>query len=221
MRYLFYCSIGLLFVGCAHTNKLRDNDLRSQHIAMRVIAATSGNASSDISTDSMNLLAGIAATVGGSAVASQTQEKLNRATNPESLANAAARGFHSALATYLDVTPSGENAKENYIAETKLTEYSLHSSKEGAFAHVAALSRILKRESGEVVWAYGTEKNVTLSSGVTGSAVANTASSIVNASTLAQMSERDMATIFQRAAERVGQDIGEVLREDVEELHKK
>jgi len=215
---LFLCCI--IAIGCGHTNKLAQYNLRSQRVALRAHSATVGGATSDIVSGSRNLLGDITASLGSGAISNNTAEKLNRAANADSLAMRIARGFNEAAISYLSVIPTKRESESDYIAETLLQSYNLSSDSTGINAHIQALSRIIQRSTGTIVWEYGTSRNIALASTSSTNANGRAIMSAVNAATLASMSESEIAEVFNGAALEMGHDIGETLREDVADLAK-
>ncbi|SRR5579883_684396 len=214
--------IAFAVASCGHTNKLAEHNIRAQTVNVHAIGGISGTAEANIPADSSHhRSADLASTLGSSVISNETAQKLNRAANSDSLASAVSLGFSQAITMFLDMRPVDESrTKADYIAETKLVSYSLTSGSTGISAHISALSRIIQRSTGEVVWSYGTTNDVPLITTVP-QAGQGMVLGAVNAGTLSQMTEEEIAEVFRHAAINIGATIGETLREDVAELAKK
>jgi hypothetical protein len=209
----------LLVIGCAHTNKLAQYDLHSQQIEMISGTNTAGSASASIASGSRNPVQDIIAGISSGSISNETARKLRHAANSDSLAAQIARGFEGALISYLGVVPfHGYNPKAPYRTETILQDYSLTSDSTGTRAHISALSRIIQRASSTVVWQYTSSKDIALTTTSARRNSERAVMSAVNAAMLAEMSEEEIASIFYGAAQEIGRDIGETLREDVAKL---
>ncbi len=213
---------GLVLASCGHTNKLAQYNVRAQPFEMYVGSHSAGNASMAVNSGTNNAVGDIVAGIGANSLSEETADKLRRAADPDSLAWRIARQFDNALATYLAVKPAPAfNPDALYRAETQLQSYSLSSDSTGIAAHISATSRIIQRSSGIVVWEYTSNKDITLSQTSSALVSGRAMLSAINAATLANMSEDDLASIFYGAAQSVGEDIAETLRQDVAALPQK
>lgn len=218
-KSLIILALGSLFFGCGHTNKLAQYNLRSQQVEMLSGANTTGAATTSIANGSRNPVQDIIAGISSGSISNETARKLRHAANADSLAAQVAKGFEGALIAYLGVKPAyGYSRDAPYRSETILQEYSLSSDSTGTRAHISALSRIIQHASGTVVWQYTSSKDIALSTTSARRASERAVMSAVNAAMLAEMSEDEIASIFYGAAQEIGRDIGETLREDVAKL---
>ena len=217
----FALSSSILIIGCGHTNKLANYNVRSQPFEILSEATTAGAASSSVASGTGNSLGDILAGINSSTLSEETAAKLRRAANADALAAQISKGFENALVSYLAVAPTkGYNPSATYRAETVLQNYSLSSDSTGTSAHISAISRIIQRSSGALVWQYSSSKDIALSTTSSSRTDGRAMLSAVNAASLASMSESEIADIFHNAARQIGSDIGETLREDVAELAK-
>ncbi|MDP4198778.1 MAG: hypothetical protein Q8922_02290 [Bacteroidota bacterium] len=213
--------LSIVIVSCGHTNKLAQYNLRSKQVEMLSGTNTSGAATSSIASGSHNAVQDVIAGISGGQISTETARKLRHAANADSLASQVAKGFEGALIAYLSVAPVyGYAPNAPFRSETILQEYSLSSDSTGTRAHISALSRIIERASGTLVWQYTSSKDIALSTTSARHANERAMISAVNAAMLADMSEEEIASIFYGAAQEIGRDIGETLREDVADLAK-
>jgi hypothetical protein len=214
----------LLAAGCGHTNNLAKYKVAGSTALFRAYSSGSAEAFAGIRNPSdKNIITGILAALGSGIISQEGRKKLDRAIDPDTIANAVALGMTQATSDYLGVRPVASIADDpEFLIETELTDYKLVSVAEGLFARVRGKSRMIHRKSGAVVWDNAEAYNVPLSStylaSLAPSAVAS-GISIYNAVQLLQLSEEEIRKVINEASMQVGREIGETLREDVAEIN--
>lgn len=222
--FLALAATTTLFIGCGHTNNLAKYNVAGKTALFRVYSSTTGSSFAVVeSPDNDNVIADIAAALGSGIMSDQARKKLQNAAQPDSITAAVAKGMWSAATDYLGLRPVDNIADDpDLIVETELTEFKLVSGSGGIVARVKAKSRIIDRRTGGLVWDNSESHNIALSNtlpGLFGPDVVQTGVGVFNAIQLLNMSEEDIRTVLNAAAETAGREIGETLREDVAEMH--
>jgi hypothetical protein len=211
-------AVAMIALQSCHTNNLAKYNLSGERAHFRSYVTSSGRTGAQIQTEGMHPAGSLVAQIGSLAAEVETAGKLQRAAQPDSMAHAISDGFAEALRTYLRVAPASELTDSiHYVVETELTNYSLTSNQSGVFASIEAECRILSRANGGVVWENSECTKVPLrqtTGGAVGGAILGTVAGVVNAGSLAQLSEREIAHVLRAAAQEAGREMAEVLRED-------
>ena len=213
-----------LLISCGHTNNLANYDVVGKTALYRAHSSTTGSTTAIVdSPDEDNIVAGIAAIIGSGVVSDQARQKLQRAVDIDSIADAVAHGMWQSTNDYLGVREVKSMADDpDFIVETELTEFKLISTKTGLKARVCAKSRVIDRRSGGIVWDNSEAHTITISNtfpAVFGPDAVQTGASVFNAVQLMNMDEEDIRKVINAAAAEAGREIGETLREDVAEMH--
>lgn len=208
-------------VGCGHTNNLAKYDVAGKTATFRAYSSTTGSATTAVdSPDDESTVANIAAIIGSGILSDQGRRKLQRAINTDSIAQSVARGIWSSSTDYLSLRAVEKDA--DFIVETELTDFKLISTSSGLRARVCAESRMIDRRTGGLVWEDSEAHNITISNtwvASLGPDVVQTGASVFNAVQLSNMSEEEIRTVINQAAEQAGKEIGETLRKDVAKMH--
>jgi hypothetical protein len=209
--------------GCSHTNNLAKYTFSNSKILFRARASGSGATFAAINNPvEKNVVTGVIAAIGSGVVSDEGRAKLERAVNRDTIANAVARGMQQAVTDYLNVQTVTSIAEEpEFLVETDLTDYSIVSLSAGLFIKAEAKSRMIHRPTGAVVWENSESHTIPLSEtylAALGSAPVASGVSIYNAVKLLSLSAEELRSVVSHAAENVGEEIGETLREDIAEI---
>lgn len=219
------CLLALILTACGHTNNLAKFNIAGKSAIYRTtMAADAASALTIIEPPNDNTVVGIATTIGSVIVGSEARKKLERALNPDSLAQAVGFGMRQATADYLNIRPVNDwTENPDLIIETTLTDCKLFSSSIGLAIKVRGESRMIERGTGRLIWENSESHVVPLSqtylAGLAPRAISSGAS-IFNAIQLLNLSSDEIRKVVHGAANEAGREIGETLREDVADLHK-
>jgi hypothetical protein len=228
----------LIFTGCGHTNELANYNLQSQTFLFEYgVASGAQQVSVDFTTPlgtektlfskgGFSAALDIAEAVGtavSAIVSAETTEKLVNAIDVNEMAYYTSEGIENTLSRFYDIK-SAASAEEpyNFIVETILTRCQLGSNETGVGVLVEATTRIIDKESANIVWEYEGENVVPLREGAYSfDRTVNTVSSVIGAAQLAGLSEEEIKASVDAAAAGVGALIAETLREDISEVRSK
>ncbi|MBS1911971.1 MAG: hypothetical protein JST22_08305 [Bacteroidetes bacterium] len=219
------CLAALLLAACGHTNNLAKYNISGKSAIYRTtMAADAASALTIIEPPNDNTAIGIATTIGSVIVGSEAQKKLERALNPDSLAQSVGLGMRQATSDYLNIRAVNDwTENPDLIIETTLTDCKLLSSSIGLAIKVRGDSRVIERGTGRLIWENSESHVVPLSetylAGLAPRPVASGAS-IFNAIQLLNLSSEEIRKVVNSAATEAGREIGETLRQDVADLHK-
>ncbi len=226
-NYLLLIVFGgsLFLFGCAHTNELAKYDLSGKKIMFnesiqpkaRKIEVTT--AESYGKKDKNSLLSTITS-IGTSILNSDSRSKLENAVDTDSLVYHVSDGMKYALETYLSIKPVKDlNENPQFIVETNLKSCKLVSSQYGVNVKVTALSRIVDRNTGKLVWENSESESVPVGAqdySGTGSD-SKSIDKVFTAVQLAALSPKEIDSKVYQAAEEVGRMMSETLRKDISE----
>mgnify|MGYP007030111373 CR=1 FL=1 len=218
----------ILFFGC-RTNNLSKFDLNSKKMYFEEIVASGATNiritySSDrppSKDDPGGIIKDIAKGIGTAFLSADIESKLIRAANPDTIIQAISFGVENALVKYLNVQPQYTlNNESEFVVTTILEKCELVSNPNGIYISVQAEVEITQRGTGELVWE-NTETNYSpirqnYAYGTTSSSV----SDVIQATQLATLSEPELRTIINSAAQDVGRKMANTLREDIREALK-
>ncbi len=221
---------GVILLGCGHTNRLAEYPvIGSTMLFSSTALPTAINPEvwiepppTDTATPPpVSWMLTIASAAGEAITEAAAYKKLSEAIVPEELALAAGRGFQEAALRWLRVVPV-RSLDDNpaFLAETILERYTLSSTPAGVYARVELRSRILHRSSARVVWE--AQKSVSIpiqrTHGLAFVPGAATVTSAMNAARLLSLKTEELRQLFGNAAQAAGNQLGELLRKDVERL---
>lgn len=220
MKYLatlFIAALGFLASSCGHTNELEHYDLKNKSFLYQYrIPADAINASTWISAPDDGPGA-IIAIIGSSIASDEAVKKLERAANPDTLALALSKGIENVTSTYLDIRRAKSvDDKPDFIVETILDKYELHTSDWGTSAEVQGTTRIAERGTGKIIWEYDECKTITMNdtwyAGMLGPG--STIMGAFNVARLLNLPDAELRAVLKRAAEEAGALIAEEFRDD-------
>jgi len=217
----------VLFLGaCGHTNQLAKFNINGRTAIYR--ATMSGDAASSLAvveSPSDNTTLGVISAIGSVVVSNEGRQKLEKAINPDTVSQSVAAGIRQASMEYLSIRPVTDFSQNpDLIIETEVTDFKIVSSSAGLHVRVQGNSRIVERQSGEVIWENSESYTVPLSETYLAALAPQAISSgvsIFNAVKLLNLSEDEIRKVVNSAATDAGKEIGETLREDVAEVNRK
>ena len=220
MKYLatlLLISTAFLVSSCGHTNELDQYDLKDKSFIYQYrIPADAIDASTWVSSPGDGPFA-LVSVVGGAIASGEAVKKLEKAANPDTLALALSKGIENVTSTYIGIRRA-KNLNENpdFIVETILDSYELHSSDYGIKVNVAGTTRIAERGTGKIIWEYDDCKTITLSdtwyAGMLGAG--STIVGAFNIARLLELPDAELRAVLKAAAEEAGAKIAEEFRED-------
>ncbi|MDH7514617.1 MAG: hypothetical protein QHI48_01900 [Bacteroidota bacterium] len=169
-------------------------------------------------TDTPHPVVAAAAGIGSNILSEEARQKLDRAVRPAGVAAAVAKGVERTVNTYMGgrTVPALED-DPRFIVETVLRSCEIRSLASGLFLHVSAKSTIIDRATGRCIWDEVEASSVPLRytpGGDVPVALVRTAASIYNAVEFFKLTEGEIQDAVLEAAGRVGDRIGEELRDD-------
>lgn len=217
-----------LSLSCSHTNKLAKFNLVNRTVLFKHYAKpdlTRANVSIDdeylYNDDPFTV---ILTDIGESYMESEVREKMQNALNPDSISVSISKGIEEGLITYYNMKPVSSLAGDpQYIVETRFEKFRLRSSSAGVFANINSRIIITDRKTAVTVWENSETSNIPVYDVVisyVGSRIIRTTKSIVNAIRLMQMTEEEIAASINIAAQEVGKEQGDQLREDIADTRK-
>lgn len=210
--------------GCSGVNEFAKYDIRNSKILFKSSAKpTASNVR--INLTNPEILPGnspveiILTEVGENMMSSGVQKKIDRAYEPDTVSGKLLEGVRTGLLDYFNFTPvrsSSENP--DYVFEGRLERFELTSSSYGIRANISAEILIVDRKSAKTVW-QNTER---VSSPLKESVYSyypdrrvRTATSIINAVRLMEMTEEEIRDAINFTAEELAYELTNVLRNDI------
>ena len=216
--------LGVLAIsGCSGVNEFARYDIRNSRILFKSSAMHSASnvrvniTKPDIVSDN-NPVEIILTEVGENIFSSNVQEKINRAYQPDTVSSKLSDGLKTGLGDYFSFTPvSAQSDNPDYLFDTRLEKFELGSGSYGIYANISAEVLIVDRKSAKTVWkntervstplkeayySYYPDKRV------------RTATSIINAVRLMNMTEKEIRDAINFTAEELAYELTDVLRND-------
>ena len=210
--------------GCSGVNEFARYDIRNSKILFKSSAKHSASnvrvniTKPDIVSDN-NPVEIILTEVGENIFSSNVQEKINRAYQPDTVSSRLSDGLKTGLGDYFNFTPvPAQSDNPDYLFETRLEKFELGSGSYGIYAGISAEVLIVDRKSAKTVWkntervstplkeayySYYPDKRV------------RTATSIINAVRLMNMTEEEIRDAINFTAEELAYELTDVLRNDI------
>jgi ABC-type uncharacterized transport system auxiliary subunit len=222
---LLILPFAVLLGACGHTNQLAKFNINGQKALYRAsISSDAASSVAVIESPNDNTALGVAAAIGSVVVSNEGRQKLERAINPDSVAQSVSAGIRQATREYLSIQPVGDISQNpDLIIETEVTDFKIVSSSAGLHVRVRGNSRIIDRKTGEIIWENAESHTVPISETYLAAIAPQAISSgvsIFNSVKLLTLSEDQIRAVVNSAATDAGKEIGETLREDVAEMHK-
>ncbi len=227
MKFVVSLLAVVVVVGCTHTNNLAEFDVRN---ATYVFIDKTGPEAREVSIQS-NASSGakkndsdIGTLISGVAVAGVTagkQAELADKVNTENLIEHISKGMQQSLELYLGAEIS-ENTSDrpDFIVENTLTKCELCIGVSSTYLAVSAHSRILERATGKLVWENAETRSIPLNEALNLRLGTFNNDIEAQAFVLAKILAMPTDGINQKlgaAAEGVGAEMAETLREDIVE----
>lgn len=217
MRIVLLCAVGaLLALSSCRTNDIARYPIKDQNILYRTtVAGDAAETHVHITSPSSNPISVILTDIGAGIAGIETQAKINRVINPDSLGLGLTAGVQDILQTYFGArTVTSSTNSPAYIVEVYLEKYQIHSGDNGLYAQVRGQAKIYQAGSARLLWETDESTSVPLSRVGTSSGRRSVAG-IFNASELISMSDEELRSVLIQAAEEVGRRIGNQLKEDI------
>jgi hypothetical protein len=220
MKYiatLLLITTAFLFSSCGHTNELEKYDLKDKSFLYQYrIPGNAVDASTWVSSPTDGPAA-IITIIGSSIAGDEAVKKLERAANPDTLALALSKGIENVTSTYIGIRRA-KSLEENpdFIVETVLDKYELHSSDFGISVKVDGTTRVAERGTGKIIWEYDESETISMSdtwyAGMLGPG--STVIGAFNIARLLNLPDSQLRAVLKAAAEEAGAKIAEEFRDD-------
>ena len=218
----------ILLTACSHTNKLSEYDLRSKNFAFRNSLSSNAqqmtiniNTSTKDTTDLAETITSIFTDV----VSESKKKELIHAVDTQNLIDNISYGLYDALETYLEANIIEEDqGKPDFLVENTLKKCDLNISQNAVKIYVSSTTRIIDLATATVVWDNTESKSIPMSSIIsTDKKQFNSQSEeyIFILQKLFSLSKEELNQNIGLAGEYVGGEMGETLRQDIAESHRK
>jgi hypothetical protein len=228
LPFLFFPVI-IFLAGCAHTNELAKYDLTGRR--MLFSDNTSPNAKSlqfvnrvpDKKEKDKTDLLSIMASVGSDILSETSKNKIAGAVSTDSVASYVSGGLKNALVTFLNVNPVNSiNDSPQFLTETVINSCQLVTGTQNVSIYVEASSRIIDRNSGNIVWDDNESETVPIEKNEAASNDNSRAlNKVFSAVQLSSLSPVEIQKDIDEAASSAGRMIGDTFRKDVVKLRNK
>ncbi len=226
---IIFVVVLVLAVSCSHVNLLKDYDLSKKTIYFEEVVGVNANeviiSFSEPTVPAqteVDAIKNVAIAIGSSILTAETERKLRNAAKPDMIVKGISNGIESNMVKYLRVNPVYELSNESeFIVTTLLEKCELKSASPGIYVSLKAKVQIFDRNGGKLIWEYKDSENVRLRQSAFGTA--SDAAGLGNLSQvvdLVSLSEEQISFAIKDAANQVGRNISEVLREDIANSHK-
>lgn len=219
----------VFIIGCAHTNEFAKYDMNSKRALFKTyINPDLAKVGVHISTgsdyghnDAKDIIIIILKEAGSYYIEDKVRDKLRNAVNADSIVTAISSGIKDGLMTYYRINPVESLDKDpQFIVETRLLGFKLNSTPSGIYAKADTKVIITDRGTAKTVWENRESTSVPLYDvfyGAFGYQAVRTATSIINAYRLINMTEEEIRAAVNIAAGEVGIEMTDTLREDIAE----
>jgi hypothetical protein len=217
MKSFLLCAFAaLLALSSCRTNDIARYPIKDQNVLYHtLVAGDAAETHVHITSPSSHPIGEILTGIGAGIANIETQAKISRAIDPDSLGSGLTLGIRDILHTYFGArTVFSTSDSPVYIVEVHLEKYQIHSGDNGLYANVKGMTKIYQTGTGRLLWENNESISVPLSR-IGTSPGQRSVSGIVNASELLSMSDEDLRSSLIQAAQEVGRRIGEQLREDI------
>ena len=220
--------IFILLAACSHTNKLGEYELRSKNYAFRnnlssntqqmsVTINTSKKDTSDLAEAISNIFTDV--------VSEQKKKELVDAVDTRNLIDNISFGLYDVLETYLNANIIEEDeGNADFLVENTLRNCNLNISHSAVKINVSAFTRIIDIATATVIWDNIESRSIPMSS------IISIDKSQINTQTeeyifilqkLFSLSAEELNQNIGVAGDYVGRAMGETLRADIAESHRK
>ncbi|UCH65871.1 MAG: hypothetical protein JSW63_01690 [Ignavibacterium sp.] len=218
----------ILLTACSHTNKLAEYELRSKNYAFRNNLSSNAQQMTvtiKSSTKDTTDLAETISSIFTDVVSESKKRELVNAVDTHNLIDNISYGVSDALETYLSANIIEEDdGSVDFLVENSLRKCDLNISQSAVKIYVSSATRIIDLTTATVIWDNTESKSIPMSSilSVDNDQI-NTQSEeyIFILQKLFSLSEEELNQKMGLAGEYVGKEMGETLRRDIAESHRK
>lgn len=219
-RFLLFCLVVLLLVGCSSTSRLHQYPLHGKKIAFLSRAECSELSGSvwvdDPNPDPENMWTGVAAlflSLIGSVAADATFEG---DIDTKGVARVLSNGIERSLADHLRIIPVETEAEADYIMTTRLRRVGIHSDADGVFLRVKVSEALFSTRDSSLVWESTLRQELPLrfhSSGI-GDPTVMAVEGVISAVELFTLEDEEVQDAVLFTAEDTGLLLGEMIARD-------
>jgi len=218
----------VILTACSHTNKLGEYELRSKNFAFRNDLSSNAqqmtiniNTSTKDTTDLAETISSIFTDV----VSETKKEELINAVDTKNLIENISYGIYDALETYLNANIIEEDqGNVDFLVENTLKKCDLNISQSAVNINVSSTSRIIDLATATVIWGNTESKSIPMSNIIStdkNKFKSQSEEYIFILQKLFSLSKEELNQKIGLAGENVGRGMGETLRRDIAESHRK
>ncbi|MFH1050562.1 MAG: hypothetical protein V1779_06475 [bacterium] len=224
MKTIIILTLLAFSVSCSHLNLLKDYDLSKKVIYFEEVVGINANeviiafgAPTAPAQTEVDAIKNVAIAIGSTLLTSETERKLRNASQPEMIVKGISNGIETNMIKYLRISPVYDlNDNSEFIVTTTLNKCTLTSASLGIFIKIEAMVQIFDRNKGKLIWEYEDSESVRLRQSAFGTAGdAAGLGNLSQAADLIALSQEQISSAIKDAANQVGRNISEVLREDI------
>ena len=228
LPFLFFPVI-IFLAGCAHTNELAKYDLSgkgmlfSNHVSANARRLQFVNYTPTEKEKGKSDLLYTIASIGSDILSETSKSKIADAVSTDSIANYVSTGLKDVLITFENIKPvKSMDNNPQFVTETTIDQCQMVLGTDHVSISVQASSRIIDRNSGNIVWDDNETETVPVEENYSNDKDnSHTLNKVLGAVQLASLSEKEIQTIVNQAAVNAGRQIGETFRKDVVKLRNK
>ena len=219
----------LVLAGCAHTNELAKYDLTgkgmlfSNHVSANARRLQFVNYTPDEKDKGKKDLLSTIASIGSNILSETSKSKIADAVSTDSIANYVSAGLENVLITFENIKPvKSMDNNPQFVTETTIDQCQMVVGTEHVSISVQASSRIIDRNSGNIIWDDNETETVPVEENYSNDKDnSHTLNKVLGAVQFASLSKTEIQTIVNQAAVNAGKQIGETFRKDVVKLRSK
>jgi hypothetical protein len=218
----------ILLTACSHTNKLGEYELRSKNFAFRNDLSSNAqqmavniNTSTKDTTDLAETISNIFTDV----VSESKKKELVNTVDTQNLIDNISYGVYDALETYLNANIiEEEEGNVDFLVENTLRKCDLNFSKNSVKIYVSSFTRIIDLATATVIWDNTESKSIPMSNIISidkNQIKSQSEEYIFILQKLFSLSKEELNQKIGLAGGYVGKGMGETLRRDIAESHRK
>ena len=218
----------ILLTACSHTNKLGEYELRSKNFAFRNNLSSNAEQMTvtiKSSTKDTTDLAETISSIFTDVVSESKKRELINAVDTQNLIDNISYGVYDAFETYLNASIIEEDERNvDFMVENTLRKCDLNISQSAVKIYVSSATRIIDLATATVIWDNTESKSIPMSSIISvdkDQIKTQTEEYIFILQKLFSLSEEELNEKIGLAGEYVGKEMGETLRRDIAESHRK
>jgi hypothetical protein len=227
-KFILFVLLLILITACSHTNKLGEYELRSKNFAFRNNLSSNAqqmtiniNTSTKDTTDLAETISSIFTDV----VSETKKKELINAVDTRNLIDNISYGIYDALETYLNANIIEEDEGNiDFIVENTLKKCNLNISQSAVNIYVSSTTRIIDLATATVIWGNTESNSIPMSSIISvdnDQFKSQSEEYIFILQKLFSLSKEELNQKIGLAGEYVGKEMGETLRRDIAESHRK